>query len=111
MAMSADAVIDPAIARKIDGSFSRIYLFFNIGNILHDLLCGEMLLNLFLITVSDCKYFHFPKNHHISTRQETNRSLVCVISGSLISRLLLSSCTSSDTSFFSTILFCRGEAG
>jgi len=112
MAMDADAVINPAMVRKIDGSFSRIYLRFNTGKLLCDLVNEETLLYFFLIAVSVRKNLSFYQNSNICTIHETDMSLMRSISDGLTSRLLLSFCTLPDTSFFSDdLLFCSGETG
>ena len=109
MAMDADAVVNPAVVRKIDGSFSRIYLRFNTGKLLCDLVNEETLLYFFLIAVSDRKDLNFHQNDNIYTIHGTDMSLMLSIIGGLTSRLLLSFCTLSDTSFFSDdFLFCWG---
>jgi len=107
MAMCADAVINPAMVRKIDGSFSRIYLRFNTGKLFCDLVNGETILYLFLIAVSDRKNISFYQSDNICTLHETDMSLVRSIIGGVISRLLLSFCSLFDTSFCSDdLLFC-----
>lgn len=107
MAMDADVVINLAMVRKINGSFSRIYLRFNTGKILRDLVKEEMPLHFYLIIVSDRKYPGSNQNDHIGTIQETDMFLIRSISGGLISRLLLPFCTLSDTSFSPDgLLFC-----
>jgi hypothetical protein len=112
MAMDADAVVNPAKVRKIDGSFSRIYLRFNTGKLLCDLVNEETILYFFLIAVFDRKDLSFYQNNNICTLHETDMSLMLSIIGGLISRLLLSFCTLPDTSFFSDdFLFCWGETG
>ena len=112
MAMDADAVVNPAVVRKIDGSFSRIYLRFNTGKLLCDLVNEETILYFFLIAVFDRKDLSFYQNNNICTLHETDMSLMLSIIGGLISRLLLSFCTLPDTSFFSDdFLFCWGETG
>ena len=112
MAMDADAVVNPAVVRKIDGSFSRIYLRFKTKKLLCDLVNEETLLYLFLIAVSVRKNLSFYQNNNICTLHETDMSLILSIIGGLTSRLLLSFCTLSDTSFFSDdLLFCSGETG
>ena len=112
MAMDADAVVNPAVVRKIDGSFSRIYLRFNIGKFLCDLVNEETLLYFFLNAVSDRKNLNFHQNDNICTLHATDMSLVRSIIDGLISRLFLSFCTLSDTSFFSDdFLFCWGTTG
>ena len=113
MAMCANVVINPVMVRKINGSFSRIYLRFNTGNLLCDLVNEETLLYFFLIAVSDRKNLNFHQNDNICTLHETDMSLVRSIIDGLISRLLLSFCVFlSDTSFFSDdFLFCWGSTG
>jgi len=112
MTMDADAVVNPAVVRMIDGSFSRIYLRFNTGKLLCDLVNEETLLYFFLIAVSDRKYLSFYQNDNICTIHETDMSLVRSIIDGLISGLFLSFCTLSDTSFFSDdFLFCWGSTG
>jgi hypothetical protein len=112
MTMDADAVVNPAMVRKIDSSFSRICLRFNIGKFLSDLINEETLLYFFLIAVSDRKDLSFHQNDNICTLHETDMSLVRSIIGGLISRLLLSFCALSDTSFLSDdFLFCWGSTG
>lgn len=111
MTMSADAVIDPAMVRKIDGYFSRIYLHSNTEKLLCDHVNEETLLYFFLTSVSDRFDLSFHQNDNISTFHETDRSLLRAISDGLIPRLLPSFCNSSDTSFFPTSLFCRGKTG
>ena len=107
MAMDADAVINPAMVRKIDGSFSRIYLRFNTGKLLCDLVNEETILYFFLNAVSDCKNLSFYQNDNMCTLHETDMSLVRSINDGLISKLFLSFCTLSDTSLFSyDFLFC-----
>jgi hypothetical protein len=112
MAMDADAVVNPAVVRKIDGSFSRIYLRFNTGKLLCDLVNEETLLYFFLNAVSDRKDLNFHQNDNICTFHGTDMSLMLSIISGLTSRLLLSFCTLPDTSFFSDdLLFCSGETG
>jgi len=112
MAMDADAVVNPAVVRKIDGSFSRICLSFNIGKFLCDLVNEETLLYFFLNAVSDRKDLNFHQNDNICTIHGTDMSLMLSIIDGLTSRLLLSFCTLPDTSFFSDdLLFCSGETG
>ena len=112
MAMCANVVINPVMVRKINGSFSRIYLRFNTGKLLCDLVNEETLLYFFLIAVSDRKNLNFHRNENICTLHETDMSLMPSIIDGLISRLLLSFCTLSDTSFFSDdFLFCWGSTG
>ena len=107
MAMDADAVINPVIVRNINGSFSRIYLRFNTGKLPCDLVKEETLLYFFLIAVSERKDLSFYQNDNICTLHETEMSFVCSIIDGLVSRLPLSFCTLSDTSFFSDdFLFC-----
>ena len=111
MAMDADAVVNPAVIRKIDGSFSRIYLRFNTGKLLCDLVNEETLLYFFLIVVSDRKDLSFYQNDNICTLQKTDMSSLRSISDGLISRSLLSFCTLSlsDSSFFLTIYYFAEE--
>lgn len=110
MAMCADTVINPAMVRKIDSSFSRIYLRFNIEKLLCALVNGETILYLFLMAVSKHKDLRFYQNDNICTLHETDMSLVRPIIDGLMSRLLFSFCVSSVASFFSDdLLFCRGE--
>jgi hypothetical protein len=112
MAMDADTVVNPAMVRKIDGSFSRIYLRFNTGKLLCDLVNEKTLLYFFLIAVFDRKDLSFHQNDNICTIHETDMSLVRSIIDGLISGLFLSFCTLSDTSFFSDdFLFCWGSTG
>lgn len=111
MTMSADAVIDPAMVRKINGYFSRVYLPSNTEKLLCDRVNEETLQYFFLTAISDRFDLSFHQNDNIGTFHETDRSLVRVISDGLISRLLPSFCILSDTSFFPTILFCRGRTG
>jgi hypothetical protein len=112
MAMDADSVIDPAMVRKIDGSFSWIDHSLNTGELLHDLVSGETLLRFFLITASDRKDLNFYQNDNTCTLQETDMPLMRSISDGLISRLLPSFRSLSDASFFSDdLLFCCGEKG
>ena len=107
MAMDADAVINPAMVRKIDGFFSRIDLRFHTGKLLRDPVSGETLLYFFPVAVSDRKDLSFHQNDNIGTLQETNMSSLRAINDGLISRLLLSFCTLSDSSFFSDdLLLC-----
>jgi hypothetical protein len=110
--MDAGSVVNPAVVRKIDGFFSRIYHRFNIGKLLCDLVNEETLLYFFLIAVSDRKNLNFHRNENICTLHETDMSLMPSIIDGLISRLLLSFCVLSDTSFFSDdFLFCWGSTG
>ena len=112
VAMDADAVINPVMVRKINGSFSRIYLRFNTGKLLCDLVNEETLLYFFLIAVSDRKNLNFHQNDNICTLHATDMSLMRSIIDGLISRLFLSFCVLSDTSFFSDdFLFCWGSTG
>jgi hypothetical protein len=112
MAMDADAVVNPAVVRKIDGSFSRIYLRFNTGKLLCDLVNEETLFYFFLIAVSVRKNLSSYQNDNICALHDTDMSLVSSIIDGLTSRLLLSFGTLPDTSFFSDdFLFCWGETG
>ena len=73
--MDAGSVVNPAVVRKIDGSFSRIYLRFNTGKLLCDLVNEENLLYFFLIAVSDRKNLNFHQNDNICTLHGTDMSL------------------------------------
>lgn len=106
VAMYADSVINPAMVRKINSSFSRIYLHFNIGKFLSDLFKEEISIYFFLNAVSARKNLSFYQNDNICTLHETDMSLVRSIIDGLISELLLSFCTLSGTSIFSYNLFC-----
>ena len=111
VAMDADAVINPVMVRKIDGSVSRIEHRFHPGKLLLDPVSGETLLYFFLIVVSDRKDLSFQQNDNICTFQKTDMSLLRSISDGLISRSLLSFCTLSlsDSSFFLTIYYFAEE--
>jgi len=89
MAMGSDAVINPAMVRKIDGSVSWIDHPFNTEKLLRDLVHAENLLYFFLIVASDCKDLSFSPNNNIGTLQETDMSLARSICDGLLSRLLL----------------------
>ena len=89
MAMGSDAVINPAMVRKIDGSVSRIDHPFHTEKLLRDLVHAENLLYFFLSVASDCKDLSFSPNNNIGTLQETDMSLACSICDGLLSRLLL----------------------
>ena len=109
--MDADAVINPAVVRMIDGSVSRIEHRFHPGKLLLDPVSGETLLYFFLIVVSDRKDLSFQQNDNICTLQKTDMSSLRSISDDLISRSLLSFCTLSlsDSSFFLTIYYFAEE--
>ncbi len=110
MTMDADTVLNPARVRKNAGSVSRIDHSFNTEKFLRDLVHAEHLFYFFLIVISDCKDLIFSPHNNIGT--ETYLSLFQSLSDCLVSGLLLSLCTLSDSSFFSDdLLFCRGETG
>lgn len=112
MTMDADAAINQAIVRKIDGSFSWIYLHFNIEKLIRDHVNDETLLYLFLTAASRFKDLNFYQNGNTYTFHKTDRSLVRAISDGLISKLLHSFCVLFVSSFFpdDLFIFC-GETG
>jgi hypothetical protein len=112
MTMDADAVINPAVVRKIDGTNSRIDLRLNTEKILRDLVQADNVLCFFLITVSNHKNLVLSPNDNICALDETDMSSVRAISDGLISMSLLSFCALSDSSYFSgDSLFPGGETG
>lgn len=93
MTVDADAAINSAMLGKINGSFSLIYLHFNIKKLLRCYVNEETFLYFFLITVSRFRDLNFYQIKNIRTFHEMVRLLlVCVISDVLISKLLHSFC-------------------
>ena len=91
MAMCADAVDNPVMLIKNNGSLCRKYIFHHNHNKSHH-------------------HSHIYKDNKYNIHA-SNVYLVRLIIDSLISRLLLSSCILSGTSIFSYNLFCWGETG
>ena len=100
MAMDADAVINQAQARRINGSFSRIDHSSNTGELLRYFANEETLIYLFLIDVSERKDPSFDQNHNTWTLQKADMSLPRLASDNLIARWILSFCALFKSSFF-----------
>jgi len=97
--MDSDAVVNPAVVRKIDGSFSRIYLRFNTGKLLCDLVNEETLLYFFLNAVLTVRS-QFPSKWQLMHHSWDRYVFDAFDNWRLTSRVLLSFCTLPDTSFF-----------
>lgn len=112
LGMDADAVIKPAMIGKISGSVSRTNLCCSTEKLLRDFVHVENLHYFFLIIISDRPDLIFSAQDNTGTLQETDMSLVRVLSDGLMSRLFLSFCALSDSSFSPDDLFQSiGEKG
>jgi hypothetical protein len=110
--MDANAVIKPAMIGKISGSVSRTNLCCSTEKLLRDFVHVENLRYFFLIIISDRPDLIFSAQDNTGTLQETDMSLVRVLSDGLMSRLFLSFCALSDSSFSLDDLFQSiGEKG